>query len=123
MTEKHLALPGEWGVADCGLTASDAALAVIGNDFLGAFRGSYTTELGAARIMRRKGWETMEDVLATHFDRIPRLHARRGDLVIVERTGALSAGYICEYGAAVKAERGLSFVPQTEIRSAWKVGE
>jgi hypothetical protein len=123
VTEKHIALPGEWGVADCGLTASDVALAVIGNDFLGVFRGRYSAELGAARIMRKQGWETMEDVLAAHFDRMPRLHARRGDLVIVERAGALSAGYICEHGAAVKSERGLSFVPQTEIRSAWKVGK
>jgi len=122
VTEKHLALPGEWGTADCGLTVSDAVLAVIGNDFLGEFRGSYTTEIGAARIMRKKGWETMEDVLAAHFDKMPRLLARRGNLVIVERAGALCAGYICEYGAAVKTDSGLTFVPQTEIRSAWQVG-
>lgn len=123
VTEKHLAVPGEWGVSDCLLTAMDAVEAVTGIDPAAKVRGTYSTEQGAAKGLRRRKVTDVEQMLAKLFATMPRLKARRGDLCVVERNGQLCAGYICEYGAAVKTDRGLAFVPQTEIRSAFRVGE
>ena len=122
VTEKHLHLAGEWGKSDCLITVADAIRAVIGKDHARMIRGKYTTELGAAKIMKRRGFATVEDVLASRFPPVGRLLAQRGDVGVVERNGVISAGYVTEYGFAVKSETGLEFIPQTEIRSAFAIG-
>ena len=122
VTEKHLRLPGEWGVSDCGLTVGEAVEAVTGVNPLAEFIGRYSTEAGAARIMKRKGWANMEDVLASFFGPVNRLKAQRGDVGVVMQGGALTACYITEYGAAAKEPDGLIFHPQTELVRAFMVG-
>lgn len=121
-TERHLKTPGVWGESDCLLTVADAVEAVTGVDPAEKVRGKYTTAQGAAKVMRRRKAETVKDVLAKLFPGVGRLMAQRGDLCVVERAGMLCAGYITEYGAAVKDERGLTFLPQTQIVAAFKVG-
>lgn len=123
VTEKHLRLAGEWGVSDCLLTAMDAVEAVTGEDPAAKVRGTYSTEQGAAKLLRRRKVETVEQMLAKLFPSLPSAFmAMRGDLAVVDRNGVLSAGYVCEYGLAVKTETGLAFVDLTEIRSAYQVG-
>jgi hypothetical protein len=122
VTEKHMALPGVWGESDCLLTVADAIEAVTGKDLAVRIRGKYSSEIGAAKLMRRRGCANVEEVLAKRFPPVGRLLAKRGDVGTVERQGVLAAGYITEYGMAVKTERGLEFVPQTDIRSAYQVG-
>lgn len=122
VVEKHLHLPGEWGVSDCGLTVGDAVEAVAGINPLARFVGKYTTEAGAARVMRRKGWKDMGDVLASFAPPIGRLKAQRGDIGTIVQGGQLTAGFICERGLAAKSEHGLVFYPVTEIVAAFKVG-
>lgn len=123
VTEKHLRLPGEWGASDCLMTAMDAVEAVTGKDPAAKVRGTYSTEQGAAKLLRRRKAETVEQMLARLFPVLPSAFmALRGDLAVIERNGVLSAGYVCEYGVAVKTETGLAFVPVTAIRSAYLVG-
>lgn len=123
VTEKHLRLAGEWGVSDCLMTAMDAVEAVTGVDPAAKVRGTYATEQGAAKLLRRRKVETVEQMLAKLFPPLPSAFmALRGDLTVVERNGVLSAGYVCEYGVAVKTETGIAFVDLTEIRSAYQVG-
>lgn len=123
VTEKHMRLSGEWGVSDCLMTAMDAVEAVTGEDPAAKVRGTYSTEQGAAKLLRRRKAENVEQMLAKLFPQLPSaFSAHRGDLAVVERNGVLSAGYVCEYGVAVKTETGLAFVDITEIRSAYQVG-
>lgn len=123
VTEKHLRLAGEWGVSDCLMTAMDAVEAVTGFDPAARVRGTYSTEQGAAKLLRRRKVDTVEQMLAKMFPTLPSaFSALRGDVVVVERNGVLSAGYVCEYEVAVKTETGLAFVGITEIRKAFQVG-
>lgn len=122
LVERHMQTSGGWGAADCLLTAMDAVAAVTGIDPAAAIRGRYKTQLGAARLLRRNGFEDVEQALASHFPEVGRLLAQRGDLAVVEQDGVLAAGFVCSHGVAVKVEAGLMFVPQTEIKSAFKVG-
>lgn len=123
VTEKHMRLPGEWGVSDCLMTAMDAVEAVTGFDPASKVRGTYSTEQGAAKLLRRRKAENVEQMVAKLFPQLPSaFSAHRGDLAVVERNGVLSAGYVCEYGVAVKTEAGLTFVDITEIRSAYQIG-
>jgi hypothetical protein len=122
VTEKHIESPGVWGDADCLLTLADAVEAVTGTDPAADIRGRYTTERGASRILKRRGFANVEEVLASLFPPVGRLLAQRGDAGVIARHGVLAAGYVTEYGLAVKTGRGLDFHPQTEIKSAFKVG-
>ena len=121
--ERHQAEPFAWGVCDCILTAADAIEAVTGKDPAKRVRGIYSTEIGAAKLLRRRKAGTVEDVLAKLLppaDGV--LMAQRGDICTVEREGQIAAGYVTMHGIAVKSPRGLGYVPITEARKAFKVG-
>ena len=122
VTEKHLASPAVWGESDCLMTVADAIEAVTGLDPAARIRGKYSSELGAAKLMRRRGCSTVEMVFDKLFHPVGRLLAQRGDVGTVERGGVIAAGYVTEYGFAVRTDRGLEFLPQTDIRSAFKIG-
>ena len=122
VVEHHLHLPGEWGASDCGMTVGEAIEAVTGVNPLAQFLGKYTTELGAARIMKRKGWTDMGDVLASFFEPCGRLSAQRGDVGNVTQGGALTAGFMTDLGFAAKGPHGLVFHSQVDLVAAFKVG-
>ncbi|CAI2935009.1 DUF6950 family protein [Aminobacter niigataensis] len=122
VVEHHLDMPGEWGVADCLLTVADVIEAMTGIDPAARVRGTYSSEIGAAKVMRRRKCADVEAVLAKLFPPVGRLSASRGDAGVIERDGMLAAGIITERGFAVKVETGLVFYPQTAIKTAFKVG-
>ncbi|MBX8827265.1 hypothetical protein [Ochrobactrum sp. SFR4] len=123
VTEKHIGLPMVWGESDCLLTVADAIEAITGKDFAEKIRGTYSDEQGAARAMRRRKCATVEDVLARRFPETGRFSAMRGDVGIVEIEGVITAGYVTEYGFAVRGESGLQFLPLTQIKRAFAIGE
>lgn len=120
--DRHADIPGEWGVADCLLTCADIVEAVTGFDPAADIRGRYKTEAGAARLLRKRGYTDVEAALADLFQPEAVLMAQRGDLGMVERGGRLTACFITDKGGAAKTERGLSFFPQTELKTAFRVG-
>ncbi len=124
VTARHLQEPSEWGAADCLLKACDAIEAVTGVDLAKKIRGKYTTELGAAKLLRRKGCDNVEQLLEQYFEPVGRLMAQRGDVVTVEDNGIIAAAFITEYGVAIATPKGTSFRPQTSptIRKAFRVG-
>lgn len=122
LVERHMQTPGAWGAADCLLTAMDAVEAITGVDPAAEIRKRYKTSAGAARLLRKNGFVDLDQALASRFPEVGRLLAQRGDLAIVERDGVLAVGFVCSHGVAVKVETGLVFVPQTDIKSAFKVG-
>ena len=90
-----------------------------GEDIAALWRGRYTSALGGARVMRRLGWASLEDMGRTLLGE-PRpavLLAGRGDIVLAD-TG-LGFG-ICTGASAVgMAPEGLVTVPLTSCRLAW----
>lgn len=114
--------PSVWGLTDCLLTALDAVVAVTGFDPAADIRGRYKTEAGAARILRKRGLVDVEDALASLFEPIGRLSARRGDVGVVEQGGNLTAGFVCDLGFLARTATGRIFLPQTAIKTAFKVG-
>ncbi|TPL30171.1 hypothetical protein [Mesorhizobium sp. B2-4-7] len=116
--------PGVWGQSDCLLTAAAGVEAVTGVDIMEPWRGRYKSEAGAARLMRREGCRTVEDVFRDYFGlpEIGRLMAQRGDVGVVEQAGVLCAGFMCDLGFLVRTEAGRLILPQTAVKTAFKVG-
>lgn len=124
VTTRHIKTPSQWGESDCILKVADAVEAVTGNDLARTMRGKYHTELGAAKLLKKRKCDNVEQLLDKYFEPVGRLMAQRGDVVAVDQGDAIAAGYVTEYGVAVASPSGLAFIPQTSpsIRKAYKVG-
>jgi hypothetical protein len=70
-----------WGTADCGQMVGDH-LENLGFETPLVKAGSYTTELGAQRAVRKTGAKSMEEIIdQMGFERIPPASAIVGDVV------------------------------------------
>lgn len=102
---------------DCARFFSDGIAAVAGVAPLDRFRGRWTTELGAARVMRRHGG--LDAAVSSIMTEIPITLAQRGD-------GGLTAGdaLVLIEGATLVglSERGLYRLPRHALLKAWTIG-
>lgn len=82
---KLRAAPFSWGDVDCGLgLAAPVILAVTGKDLGAPFRGTYSTSLGAMKVLRQHGFETVADVVGAAFPRVHIARAQYADIAVLE---------------------------------------
>ncbi|WP_442971072.1 DUF6950 family protein [Roseovarius sp. D0-M9] len=93
--ERHLAealntaraRPFVWGIHDCPTFAFETRVILTGGEDVAAlWRGRYTTALGGQRVMRRLGWDSLEEMARALLGK-PRpamLLAQRGDIVLAD---------------------------------------
>lgn len=124
--DRQRTAPFDWGTHDCGLGfAGGIVLALTGEDVAAPYRGRYTTMIGAARLLKKEGCETVGDLLARHFAEIDPAQASIGDLGVVETPDALGQG-ICMVDASslvVMTESGHGRKARFEMIRAFRVGE
>lgn len=115
-------MPFSWGTHDCATWAFDIRRDLTeGEDIAACWRGRYRTALGAHRVMKRLGWDSLEaagrDLLGTPLPTV--LQAKRGDLVL----GGPEPAYGVCVGAKVAfvAPDGLVFLSVSDCSLAWRV--
>jgi len=116
------AKPFAWGLHDCVTFAFETRMTLTGGaDMAALWRGRYSTALGGARVMRRLGWGSLEDMglALLGAPRETPLLAQRGDIVLAD-TG-LGFGICVGATAAGMAPEGLMTVPLTSCRLAWTI--
>ena len=117
--EGAAALPHQYGRHDCLRACAGAIAAVTGVDLSLGRRGRYRTGLGAARHLRRLGFDSPAALLDSLLPVRHPAFARRGDLV----AGADGIPGVCIGDrAAFVGEAGLRVEPGPWVR-AWTVGE
>ncbi len=114
------ARPFVWGLHDCPTFAFETRMILTaGEDVAALWRGRYTTALGGARVMRRLGWSSLEEMGGALLG-APRptvLHAQRGDIVLA---GTGPGFGICMGATAVgMAPEGLVSMPLSTCQLAW----
>lgn len=119
--EAHHAQPMAYGSSDCFLLAADSVEAVTGARIYADCR-RYRTELGAARCLRRKGFETLAEAFGALFEPIAVARAGRGDIGVVLRDGMQVSGVFTSQGFLARGETALVTVARAEILIAWRVG-
>lgn len=72
-----------WGSSDCAAHAAACVEAVTGVDHYAVYRGKYSTEEGAAEIIRSAGFRDMGEWAASLFPAIPPSFAGMGDIGVV----------------------------------------
>lgn len=119
--------PLEWGVRDCVTFAGDAVAAITGEDYIGDYRGKYTTPKAAIRLLRRD-YRDLSEALAERFPEIHISEAATGDLVAVPADGEWGIGLGVVIGdtiAAYSEQGGLGSLPligsPNEKRRAFRV--
>lgn len=114
---------GHGGGSDCALFAADAVQAIRGDDPAAAFRGRYTTAIGAARALKRYGAGDLEST-ATMMLGEPLanpLLAQRGDVVSVDTEDGPALGVCVGAKVAVVGKTGLVQMQLRGARKAWRV--
>lgn len=108
--------PWQWGGfgGDCCTASCDVFNILFGIDPMASLRGRYSTQIGAARIIRRMGgWLDMADELATRAGLFQVATSFEGNIgVIRDARGQMALG-ICVGGGmwAGKTDRGFATVP------------
>ena len=75
--------PFSWGEFDCCLFAADCAVAVCGVDPAAVYRGRYTSEAGAKRLLK-KVHGSLEAAWDACFARVQPGLIQRGDIALYE---------------------------------------
>jgi hypothetical protein len=117
----------EWGKFDCALASCDAILALTGTDPAREFRGAYSTEAEAQKILGPEGLGALAAGIAkTHgMAEVPPKFAHRGDLVLVDNGDpGVALGIVDLSGrfAWCVLERGMVRMPMERWQKAWRVG-
>ncbi len=112
--------PFEWGENDCCLFVSDCILAMTGKDVAAEYRGRYTTEIGAKRVLNRLHG-SIENVLDEKFERVPASHAQRGDLIMFDSELGKTMGILWSSELWSVGLEGACVVSEYQALSAWRV--
>jgi hypothetical protein len=79
--------PFKWGINDCVMFAADVVQAMTDTDLAEQFRGTYSDEIGAKRLL--KGLGGIDSLVSSKLGApmISPLVAQRGDVVLIESHG------------------------------------
>jgi len=119
-----------WGEHDCGLLMADWVHRMTGIDPGAAYRGRYTTSMGAARRLKKVAGGGVVEA-ATHAFGAPLsspMLARRGDVVAVRTAevegGEFALGIVGPDGVTIHlaTEYGTAAWPLWRAEFAWAVG-
>jgi hypothetical protein len=126
---KHAQTPFELGTHDCLLAVCNAIEGMTGVDPGATYRGQYTTELGFMRLVKERGYTSLEHLVETltaeHAMReIKPAFAQRGDVVLFDAEAGPAFGIVHLNGveSVCVGPDGLRRVPTLTARRAWRVG-
>ncbi len=112
-------MPFQWGVNDCALFGAGAVHALTGEDFGKPWRGKYSTEAGAAKALKRRGFDDVAGPFTQALgEPVAAAFARRGDIV----SDGANLGVMWAPGALFVGEAGLVRQPFVTLVRAWRVG-
>lgn len=109
--------PFAYGQHDCVLFALGVADSLTGADLASRFKGEYSTDLGAARMIKRMA-PTLADAVDTEFRRQSVELSGRGDLVLYENCLGVCDGPVSLFLQPVS---GLMGVPTLDCSHSWRV--
>ena len=115
-------MPFGWGVHDCAIFARNCQVAVTGKDRFGDLFGGYKTALGAARRIKRAGFDDIEGLLSAHLPEVPVNFAQRGDVAVVDAGHGATLAVMLGETVALPGLDGLARYPRALVRRAWRVG-
>lgn len=120
--ERYQAGAFTWGERDCFTLPMDVVAALTGLDPWADER-TYTTEIGAARKLKRLGFADVAGAFAAKFPEIPVTLAQRGDIGTVADADGAACGVVVlgTLVAGMSPAAGLTFLPRARLARAFRV--
>lgn len=87
----------QWGVNDCCRTVGILAKAATGVDPMDDWVGRYTTKVGAFRLVKNRGFESLEKAIVASLEGagyVPVKHPSDGDITIVRYEDASQGSFV-----------------------------
>lgn len=124
VTNDLLSEPFAWGRNDCCLFASDCIMAVTGEDLGAEFRGTYSTEREAKKILASLDCKNVGDLASRYLPEIKVSLAQRGDIVMMPsiEEGNFYLAVVVSHTAVGPTSRGMLHSPKKNAVRAWRVG-
>ena len=114
--------PFAWGKNDCALFCADIVLAMTGIDCGAPFRGSYDSEIGAAKALIKAGVGNLDLLMRGMFgDPLPAVLVGRGDIASFDIGNGRTYGICIGEKIAAPGETGLEFVEMQHCDYGWRV--
>lgn len=123
--EERRASPFVWGAHDCCMFVVDWVALLTGIDPAPELRGAYTTEKGAAKIIKKRGGDVValaDEVCARHgWPRVGPKLARRGDVVAHTTPTGPCLGICLGAETVCAGAGGLVTLPTESGLAAWRI--
>lgn len=117
-------VPFAWGSADCGRMLA-FHLRAIGHAVRIGTAGTYSTAIGATRVLRRIGASSLAAALDQRYPRIVPAEVIVGDVIALPSTGRLDAiGIVVGNGRAIayhESAAGAVVVQPVDVIAAWRI--
>lgn len=110
----------QYGVRDCCLFVCDGIEAMTGTDPGSRWRGLYTSEKGARRVLRDNGGVAGLAGLVLGAPVVAAL-AGRGDVVLIDTPDGEALALCIGAQIAAQGREGIEFHALASAKSAWKV--
>lgn len=117
--------PFEWKIHDCGPgLAGRLVLAMTGVDLSAQYAGDYHDAASAARLIRRLGFATLGDLVASMLPAIPPSMAQLGDIAAIAMDGPIghALGVVNGERILVLTETGIGTADLLDAQTCFKVG-
>lgn len=105
------------GEFDCCLFAAKAVEIMTGDNLYSEFLGKYKTPQGYLKLIKKKGFTSIENFVSSIFQEKNIKNVKRGDLVFMAGAVGVNLGLINAFCSV----DGLIFVDNKEILKAWGV--
>ncbi|WP_156811430.1 DUF6950 family protein [Cupriavidus sp. USMAHM13] len=108
------------GSSDCCMFVADAVLEMTGVDHAVRWRGAYSSDKSALRLLRDYGGVAGFARL-TLGEPVAAMQAGRGDIVLIDAPEGEALALCLGSAIAVQARNGLVFLPMSAAKAAWKI--
>lgn len=119
-------MPFSWGKGDCIARVLDLCEAMTGVNPLPVSQRRYSTAAGAAKVMKRLGFESVGHALGAVFSEVAKSKARRGDCGVADVRIAgeiVEAAFIVMGAQAVASnERGPVVIQTLQLKKTFAIG-
>ena len=110
--------PFQYGSHDCAHFVAGAVEAITGENPMADITDSYANQIGSLRVLKRLGFDDVEQFTDAKFTSILVGFAQTGDIALYDG----SLGIVISSKAVFVTEIGYTFVDRSEWLNAWEVG-
>lgn len=111
----------DWGKADCALFCLYGEKAMCGTSRFEDFLGTYSTDFGSLRALKKLGTGELTSTVAARLPEINISEAQRGDVVSIDTPEGQALALFVGDKIAALGENGLLFLPVSLANRAWRI--